>query len=154
MEGSVFFDGSNDLPEIYPSLEGMTASELISAGIPIDLDSGDNGNLDEIVSITNEDGTPITDDGLFEEGETVPPFKLTIKDIGFDINDYLSGEIATISLKTGMNGGREFEILSCEKVENKYVLTCNRTEDIGRFFPYSSMNIKPGDSKFFPLQDI
>lgn len=145
MEGSVFFDGSNDLPEIYPSLEGMTASELISAGIPVDLDSGDNGNLDEIVSITNEDGTPITDDGLFEEGETVPPFKLTIKDIGFDINDYLSGETATISLKTGMNGGREFEILSCEKVGNKYVLTCNRTEDIGRFFPYSSMNINAGD---------
>ena len=145
MEGSVFFDGSNDLPEIYPSLEGMTASELISAGIPVDLDSGDNGNLDEIVSITNEDGTPITDDGLFEEGETVPPFKLTIKDIGFDINDYLSGETATISLKTGMNGGREFEILSCEKVGNKYVLTCNRVEDIGRFFPYSSMNINAGD---------
>ncbi len=145
MEGSVFFDGSNGLPEIYPSLEGMTASELISAGISVDLDSGDNGNLDEIVSITNEDDTPITDDGLFEEGETVPPFKLTIKDIGFDINDYLSGEIATISLKTGMNGGREFEILSCEKVGNKYVLTCNRTEDIGRFFPYSSMNIKPKD---------
>lgn len=145
MEGSVFFDGSNDLPEIYPSLEGMTASELISAGIPVDLDPGDNGNLDEIVAITNEDGTPITDDGLFEEGETVPPFKLTIKDIGFDINDYLSRETATISLKTGMNGGREFEILSCEKVGNKYVLTCNRTEDIGRFFPYSSMNIKPKD---------
>ena len=145
MEGSVFFDGSNDLPEIYPSLEGMTASELISAGISVDLDSGDNGNLDEIVSITNEDGTPITDDGLFEEGETVPPFKLTIKDIGFDINDYLSGETATISLRTGMNGGREFEILSCEKVGNKYVLTCNRTEDIGRFFPYSSMNINTGD---------
>jgi hypothetical protein len=44
-----------------------------------------------------------------------------------------------------MNGGREFEILSCEKVGNKYVLTCNRTEDVGRFFPYSSMNINAGD---------
>ena len=144
MEGSVFFDGSNDLPDIYPSLDGMTATQLINAGVSVSLDEGDNGNLDEVVSISNEDGTPITDDGLFEEG-TIPPFKLTIKDVGFDINNYLSEEKATISLKTGMNGGREFEIVSCVKEGNKYVLICNRVEDVGRFFPYASMNIKAGD---------
>lgn len=148
MEGSVFFDGSDEsLPEIYPSLEGMTAQQLIDAGIPVSLDSGDNGNLDEIASgSTNEDGSPTTDNGIFED-EDVPPFKITLKDIGFDINDHLSPETAVISMKSGMCGGREFEILSCEKVGNKYVLTCNRVLDdgIGRYFPYSDFKINSGD---------
>lgn len=144
MEGSVFFDGSNDLPEIYPSLEGMTAIQLINAGVPVSLDEEDNGNLDEIVSISNEDGTPITDDGLFDEGSTIH-FKLVLKDVGFNLWDYRIGELPVISLKDGMNGGREFEILSCVKEGNKYVLICNRIEDVGRFFPYASMNIKSGD---------
>jgi len=149
MEGSVFFDGSDEsLPEIYPSLEGMTAAQLEAAGIHVYLDPGDNGNLDEVVSdATNIDGTPITDNGLFEEGATVPSFKITLKDIGFDINDYLSANTATISMKNGLCGGREFEILSCVKEGNKYILTCNRVldEGIGLYFPYASMNIKAGD---------
>jgi len=148
-EGSVFFDGSDEsLPEIYPSLEGMTASQLSAAGIIVNLDSGDNGNLDEIAADSvNSDGTPITDNGLFEEGATVPSFKITLKDIGFDINDYLSANTATISMKNGLCGGREFEILSCVKEGNKYILTCNRVldEGIGLYFPYASMNIKAGD---------
>lgn len=149
MEGSVFFDGSDEsLPEIYPSLEGMTASQLSAAGIIVNLDSGDNGNLDEIAADSvNSDGTPITDNGIFEEGATVPSFKITLKDIGFDINDYLSANTATISMKNGLCGGREFEILSCVKEGNKYILTCNRVldEGIGLYFPYASMNIKAGD---------
>jgi hypothetical protein len=110
------------------------------------LDSGDNGNLDEIAADSvNSDGTPITDNGIFEEGATVPSFRITLKDIGFDINDYLPG--ATISMKNGLCGGREFEILSCVKEGNKYILTCNRVldEGIGLYFPYASMNIKAGD---------
>ncbi len=147
MEGSVFFDGSDEsLPEIYPSLEGMTASQLSAAGIIVNLDSGDNGNLDEVAADSvNSNGTPITDNGIYEEGATVPSFKITLKDIGFDVNDYLPG--ATISMKNGLCGGREFEILSCVKEGNKYILTCNRVldEGIGLYFPYASMNIKAGD---------
>ncbi len=148
MEGSAFFDGSDEsLPEIYPSLEGMTASQLSAAGIIVNLDSGDNGNLDEIAADSvNSDGTPITDNGIFEEGATVPSFKITLKDIGFDLNDYLSANTATISMKNGLCGGREFEILSCGKEGNKYVLTCNRIyDDFGLWFPYGAMNIKEGD---------
>ena len=89
-EGSVFFDGSDtSLPEIYPSMEGMTAQQLKDAGIIVNA----TGALDEIASDSvNKDNTPIADDGYFEEGETIPPFKIYLKDIGFDINDYLTGE--------------------------------------------------------------
>jgi len=50
-------------------------------------------------------------------------------------------------MKNGLCGGREFEILSCVKEGNKYILTCNRVldEGIGLYFPYASMNIKAGD---------
>ncbi len=147
IEESVFFDGSDEsLPEIYPSLEGMTAQQLIDAGIAVSIDAGDNGYLDEVVSgATNTDNSLITDDGIFGENVEVPPFRLVLKDIGFDLNNYLSQEKATISMKTGLCGGREFEILSCVKEGNKYILTCNRVEDVGRFFPYSSLNIRSAD---------
>ena len=34
-----------------------------------------------------------------KEGEDVPPFTITLKDVGFNINDYLTSETATISMK-------------------------------------------------------
>lgn len=151
-EDSVYFDGSDEsLPEIYPSMEGMTAEQLISGGISCSIDAGDNGNLDEIASdATDKDGKPISDDGTWDElkeGDNIPPFVLTLKDIGFDLNDYLTGETATISMKDGMCGGREFEVTKCEKKGNKYVLTCNRVYDDGLklYFPYKYYNIKAGD---------
>lgn len=138
-EGAVFFDGSGDLEEIYPSLEGMTAEELIAAGIPCTA----TGNLDEVVSAEQ-----IADDGIIEEGAEVQPFTITIKDIGFDINDYLTGETATISMKDGRCGGREFEITECvHNQDGSYTLTCNRQEDkdLDLWFPYSDYNISSGD---------
>lgn len=140
-EGSVYFDGSTDgLPEIFPSMEGMTAEDLEEAGIQVSA----TGNLDEVVSAEQ-----ITDDGIpDEEGDIEKEtFTITLKDIGFDINEYLTGETATISMKSGMCGGREFEIESVEKLGNNYVLTCNRVYDDGLrlFFPYSQYNIKSGD---------
>ena len=148
-EDSVYFDGSDEsLPEIYPSMEGMTAEQLIAAGISCSIDTGDNGNLDEIVTdATEKDGKAISDDGTWDklkEGENIPPFLLTLKDVGFDINEYLTGETATISMEDGMCGGREFEITKCEKKGNKYILTCNRVYDDGLklYFPYKDYNIK------------
>lgn len=148
-EGSVFFDGSDSsLPEIYPSMEGMTAQQLIDAGISVNA----TGNLDEIAADSvNKDNSAITDDGYYEEGDDIPPFKIYLKDIGFDINDYLTEETATISMKSGMCGGREFEILGDSdkpvKQGNMWVLTCNRAYDEGLnlYFPYKDFNIKAGD---------
>ena len=148
-EGSVFFDGSDtSLPEIYPSMEGMTAQQLKDAGIIVNA----TGALDEIASDSvNKDNTPIADDGYFEEGETIPPFKIYLKDIGFDINDYFTDETPTISMKSGMCGGREFEILRDAdkpvKQGDMWVLTCNRVYDEGLnlYFPYKDFTIKAGD---------
>lgn len=129
-------------------MEGMTAQQLKDAGIIVNA----TGALDEISSDSvNKDNTPIADDGYFEEGETIPPFKIYLKDIGFDINDYLTGETATISMKSGMCGGREFEILGDAdkpvKQGNMWVLTCNRVYDEGLnlYFPYKDFTIKAGD---------
>jgi hypothetical protein len=144
-EGSVYFDGTGDLEEICPSMEGMTAEQLKDAGIYVSLDAGDNGNLDEVA-----DAEQLTDDGTMDslkEGEDVPPFTITLKDVGFNINDYLTSETATISMKNGMCGGRDFEITKCEKKGNKYILTCNRIYDEGLklYFPYKDYNIRGGD---------
>lgn len=142
-EGTIFFDGSGDLEEIYPSMEGMTAEQLKEYGVSVSA----IGRLDEVV-----DAEQITDNGIIEPSEdenaTIAPFTITLKDIGFDINDYLStGGSATISMKDGMCGGRDFEIVECVKEGNNYILTCNRSEDtsLGLFFPYSDYQIKSGD---------
>ena len=129
-------------------MEGMTAQQLKDAGIIVNA----TGALDEIVSDSvNKDNTPIADDGYFEEGETITPFKIYLKDIGFDINDYFTDETPTISMKGGICGGREFEILRDAdkpvKQGDMWVLTCNRVYDEGLnlYFPYKDFTIKAGD---------
>ena len=152
-EGTVFFDGSGELEEIYPSIEGMTAEQLKAAGVLCN----STGALDEIVSAEQ-----MTDNGVGEinEGETQatakpPTFKVTLKDLGFDINDHLATETATLSFKTGMLGGRNFEIVKngCKPIKNAsgkvtgYELELNRVYDDGikLWFPYSAHNAKTGD---------
>ncbi|MEZ3533166.1 MAG: hypothetical protein K1V90_08850 [Muribaculaceae bacterium] len=149
-EGTVFFDGSGELEEIYPSIEGMTAEQLKAAGVPCN----STGALDEIVSAEQ-----MTDNGVGEinEGETQttakpPTFKVTLKDLGFDINDHLTTETATLSFKTGMLGGRDFEIVGRKKIESGgkvtgYELELNRVYDDGikLWFPYSAYNAQAGD---------
>lgn len=151
-EGTIFFDGSQEgLEEIFPSIEGMTAQQLEDAGITVSIDPGDNGNLDEVYSAEQ-----LTDDGQADNKGEIEKgnFTVTLKDIGFDINNYLLGETATLSMKDGMCGGRDFEITKCEEHGNKYILTCTRVYDDGikLFFPYKNYNIKSGDK--FVLLDI
>lgn len=147
-EGTIFFDGSDEEhPEIYPSMEDMTADDLKEAGIPVQAE----GNLDEVVSAEQ-----IDDDGVPDEEDNAKKgsFTITLKDIGFDINDYLTSNTATISMKSGACGGREFEIAKCEKSGNNYILTCNRVQDssLNLYFPYNGYNIRQGDK--FALLNI
>ena len=143
-EGVVFFDGSNEMEEIFPTMEGMTAEKLKAAGISVNA----TGALDVIESAENP-----TDNGVAPEegkGEALKAtFKVRLKDVGFDINDYLSTDgAATLSMKDGMCGGREFEITSCKEVEGGgYELTCNRVFDdvLGLYFPHSGYPIRKGD---------
>lgn len=146
-EGTIFFDGSQEgLEEIYPSIEGMTAEQLKAAGVPCN----STGALDVIVSAEQ-----MTDDGVgdINEGETEttanpPIFKVTLKDLGFNLWDYrVAGEAPVLSFKTGMLGGRDFEIVDCKKEGNNYVLELNRVYDdsIKLWFPYKDYNAKAGD---------
>lgn len=151
-EGTIFFDGSQEgLEEIYPSIEGMTAEQLKAAGVPCN----STGALDVLVSAEQ-----MTDDGVGEISEdgsqtTANPvtFKVTLKDLGFDINDHLTAETATMSFKTGMLGGRDFEIVKCTPIKNAsdavtgYELELNRVYDdsIKLWFPYKDYNAKTGD---------
>jgi hypothetical protein len=124
-EASVFFDGSDeDLDEIYPCLN---EAKVVSAE-----QATDDGTWDDL-----------------NDGDSIPNFKITIEDIGFDINDYLSDEAATISFKTGKCAGREFEIVSCtyDATNKHYILNCARAEDtdIDLYFPNKYYNIQSGD---------
>lgn len=151
-EESVIFDGSNGLDDIFPTIQGMTAEQARAAGATISLDSGDNGHLDEIVSATqiDDDGIPPVEG---EESEMAETFSITLKDIGFNINDYFATDNAVISMRDGKCEGREFEITECVKSGNKYVLTCKRELDdsLNRYFPYDDYNLTSGD-KFVLLQ--
>lgn len=146
-EKSVYFDGSGGLPEIYPSIEGMTAEELKAAGINVNA----TGRIDEVVSAEQ-----MTDDGIVPEDKEEldkKTFTITLKDIGFNPVDkkHLTTETPLISMKTGMCGGREFEITGCEEKGNNYILTCNREMDssINKAFPNNPYQVSAGDQFVF-----
>lgn len=144
-ERTIFFDGSMEgLPEIYPSIEGMTAKQLHDAGVTCNA----TGALDEIVSATQ-----MTDNGVGkiegENNEAEPAtFKVTLKDLGFNLWEHrIAGTAPVISFKTGKLGGRDFEIVDCKKEGNNYVLELNRVYDDGikLWFPYKDYNAAAGD---------
>lgn len=154
-EGTIFFDGSQEgLEEIYPSIEGMTAEQLIAAGVPCN----STGALDVIVSaeqMTDNGVGKINEEETQTEAEPAT-FKVTVKDLGFDINDCVipgNSESPTVSFKTGMLGGRDFEIVECKPIKNStgkttgYELELNRVYDDGikLWFPYKDYNAKAGD---------
>ena len=137
-EGTVFFDGSNELPEIYPTMEGMTADILEQAGVLVNA----SGRLDVLVQADQ-----IEDDGVEVDGMP-STFKVQLKDIGFDLNDYGS---ATMSMKNGMCGGRDFKVINCKKDGNGYTLECERTKDdsLDLYFPNKNYNLRAGDEFVF-----
>ncbi len=154
-EDTIFFDGSDsELPEIYPTIEGMTAEQVIAAGVPCNA----TGELDVLVSAEQ-----MTDNGVGKiEGDVMEgnatskaepaTFKVTVKDLGFNINDRLTTQAATISFKSGKLGGRDFEIVKCTAIKDNnkvsgYELVLNRIydKDIQLWFPYKDYNAASGD---------
>lgn len=146
-ENTVFFDGSQEgLEEIYPSIEGMTAEQLKAAGVPCN----STGALDVFVSAEQmtDNGIGVVNESGNSEEITPATFKVTLKDLGFNLWNYrVAGEAPVLSFKTGMLGGRDFEIVDCKKEGNTYVLELNRVYDDGikLWFPYKDYNAKPGD---------
>ena len=142
-EATVFFDGTDGREEIYPTLEGMTDSE--------------GNRIDQVV-----DAEQITDNGVppetAEEQEAMQStFTVTLRDLGFDLNDHLAeGQTAILTMQSGMCASREFEITECAKEGSGYKLTCLRQLDeaLNLYFPYKDYNIKAGDEFTFAGIDL
>lgn len=108
--------------DIYPSISGSEVSG--------------QGRIDEIVSA----------ELVTESTETAGTFKVTLKNLGFDINDHLTSEPATISMRSGSLMGFEFEISSVEQLDNgNYEVTLNKTESEGHVVPNPDQNMSAGD---------
>lgn len=128
--GSVMFDTENKkegIIEIYPTIEEMTV---------------DGQRIDEINS-----GSDIKDNGIFKDGQTVPPFSVTLPPkINFDIN-MLKKEDFTISMKDGKCGGREFKVNGSVKENGVWKLTLDRVKDdaLELNFPNKDFQIESGD---------
>lgn len=128
--GSVMFDTENKkegIIEIYPTIEEMTV---------------DGQRIDEINS-----GSAIKDNGIFKDGQTVPPFSVTLSEkVNFDIN-MLKKEDFTICMKDGKCGGREFKVNGSVKENGVWKLTLDRVKDdaLELYFPNKDFHIESGD---------
>lgn len=175
-EGCVYFESENEddeLLEICPTLKGVTKDELTASGYKITLPDGDNGHMDELLVGTDstENGDTyanytIDDDGksTTEEQEEIikKGFYVEIKDIGFDIKDYLSTENAVLHMVDGPCGARDFELVDStnnpQHIERtgysswKIWLTRTYDEALGIYFPNKDYPIKKGNQ--FTLLNI
>lgn len=126
--GSVFFDTEDvkeKTVEIYPTIKEMEV---------------DGVRIDEIAV-----GSNIEDNGVFKEGATGPGFKLTLKkELNFDINALKQSDFS-VTMVDGMCAGRKFKVSGSTKESGQWVLTLQRVEDIGLYFPYKDFQINAGD---------
>ena len=131
-EGNIQFNEENDdngLQEVYPSIEGMTVGDVFG--------TSSTERLDEI-----RGADVIQDNGVFEPEAEIEPFKIKLKDIGFDLEEAVenTGSL-TISMKDGYCGARDFEVKNIVKDGNSgWILTLGRYHDdaLDLWFPYSS----------------
>lgn len=108
--------------DIYPSIAGGELPDI--------------GRIDELVAA----------ELITKETETKGTFKITIKNIGFNIKDYLTTETATISMKSGSLIGYEFEIVDVVQLESgNYDITLNKSTRDDFQVPNAGQNLSAGD---------
>lgn len=126
--GSVFFD-TEDIKEkkeeIFPTIKEMEV---------------DGVRIDEIAV-----GTNVEDNGVFKDGQDVPSCKVELNEkVNFDINALKQSDFS-ITMTDGMCAGRKFKVSGSLKENGRWVLTLQRVEDIGLYFPYKDFQISKGD---------
>ena len=126
--GSVFFD-TEDIKEkkeeIFPTIKEMEV---------------DGVRIDEIAV-----GTNVEDNGVFKDGQNVPSCKVELNEkVNFDINALKQSDFS-ITMTDGMCAGRKFKVSGSVKENGRWVLTLQRVEDIGLYFPYKDFQISNGD---------
>ena len=108
--------------DIYPSIAGVELPDI--------------GRIDELVAAEQ----------ITKETETKGTFKITIKNIGFNIKDYLTTETAIISMKSGSLIGYEFEIVDVVQLESgNYDITLNKSTRDDFQVPNAGQNLSAGD---------
>ena len=108
--------------DIYPSIAGVELPDI--------------GRIDELVAAEQ----------ITKETETKGTFKITIKNIGFNVKDYLTTETATISMKSGSLIGYEFEIVDVVQLESgNYDITLNKSTRDDFQVPNAGQNLSAGD---------
>lgn len=108
--------------DIYPSIAGVELPDI--------------GRIDELVAAEQ----------ITKETETKGTFKITIKNIGLNIKDYLTTETATISMKSGSLIGYEFEIVDVVQLESgNYDITLNKSTRDDFQVPNAGQNLSAGD---------
>ena len=126
--GSVFFD-TEDIKEkkeeIFPTIKEMEV---------------DGVRIDEIAV-----GTNVEDNGVFKDGPDAPSCKVELNEkVNFDINALKQSDFS-ITMTDGMCAGRKFKVSESVKENGRWVLTLQRVEDIGLYFPYKDFQISKGD---------
>lgn len=108
--------------DIYPSITGTDIPGV--------------GRIDELLSAEQ----------ITSETEANGTFKVTLRNIGFDINDHLTQDTATISMKSGSLVGYDFEITKVTQLENgNYELTLNKSTRDNFTVPNAGQNLSAGD---------
>ena len=108
--------------DIYPSITGTDIPGV--------------GRIDELLSAEQ----------ITSETEANGTFKVTLRNIGFDINDHLTQDTATISMKSGSLVGYDFEITEVTQLENgNYELTLNKSTRDNFTVPNAGQNLSAGD---------
>ena len=108
--------------DIYPSITGTDIPGV--------------GRIDELLSAEQ----------ITSETEANGTFKVMLRNIGFDINDHLTQDTATISMKSGSLVGYDFEITEVTQLENgNYELTLNKSTRDNFTVPNAGQNLSAGD---------
>lgn len=126
--GSVFFD-TEDIKEkkeeIFPTIKEMEVNGV---------------RIDEIAV-----GTNVEDNGVFKDDQDAPSCKVELNEkVNFDINALKQSDFS-ITMTDGMCAGRKFKVSGSVKENGRWVLTLQRVEDIGLYFPYKDFQISKGD---------
>ena len=126
--GSVFFDTEDvkeKTVEIYPTIKEMEV---------------DGVRIDEIAV-----GTNVEDNGVFKDDPDAPSCKVELNEkVNFDINALRQSDFS-VTMVDGMCAGRKFKVSGSTKESGQWVLTLQRVEDIGLYFPYKDFQINAGD---------
>lgn len=156
---TVYFDGNNGNEEIYPSIQGLTQSEVRKEMIAAGLESSPflpNDTNERIDVVAHADRWNA---GTKEDMEKVPTFLMYINQMGFDLIEagkQTSEGKAILSMKSGMCAGREFAVKRyyTEPNGNVILIEVERQwdESLGLGFPNTNYPISDGDE--FVVLDI